>query len=74
MTMTLDALESEVLNLPVAARAHLMNRLIASLDADPEIQAEWAAEAERRDAEITSGQGKLIPGEEAIARLRAQLR
>ncbi len=74
MTMTLDALESEVLNLPAAARSHLMNRLIASLDADPDIQAEWEAEAGRRDAEIASGQAKLIAGEEAVARLRAQLR
>ena len=74
MTMTLDALESEVLNLPAAARSHLMNRLIASLDVDPEMQGLWEAEAERRDAEIASGQAKLVPGEEAIARLRAQLR
>ena len=51
-----------------------MNRLIASLDVDPEIQSEREAEAERRDAEITSGEAKLILGEEAIARLRAQLR
>ncbi len=74
MTMTLDALESEVLNLPLAARSHLMNRLIATLDVDPGIQAEWEAEAERRDAEIASGQARFIPGEEATARLRAQLR
>lgn len=74
MSLTLDALEAEVLKLPAAERAHLLDRLLASLEADAEIQEAWALEAERRDAEIEEGKVELVSGEEAIARLRAELR
>ena len=42
MTMPLDALEAEVLNLPPLQRSHLLDRLITSLETDPEIQEAWA--------------------------------
>lgn len=74
MPLPLDALEAEVLNLPAAERSHLLDRLIASLDADPEVQKAWVIEAERRDAEIEEGKVTLVPGEEILARLRAELR
>lgn len=74
MPMPLDALEAEVLNLPAIERSHLLDRLVASLEADPEIQEAWALEAERRDVEIEEGKVKLVPGEEVLARLRAELR
>jgi putative addiction module component (TIGR02574 family) len=74
MPLPLDALEAEVLNLPAVERSHLLDRLIASLEADPEIQRAWELEAERRDAEVEEGKVKLVPGEEVLARLRAELR
>ncbi|MDH4191186.1 MAG: addiction module protein [Betaproteobacteria bacterium] len=74
MSSTLDALEAEVLKLPAAERSHLLDRLLASLEVDAEIQEAWALEAERRDTEVEEGKVKLVPGEEAIARLRAELR
>jgi len=68
-----EDLQAEVLNLPPAERALLLERLIVSLDADPEIQRAWVQEAQRRDTEIESGAVAPVPGEEALARIRASL-
>jgi hypothetical protein len=45
---TVETLEAAALQLTPADRARLVNRLIASLDADPEVEEAWAAEVERR--------------------------
>lgn len=74
MASNVDLLEAEVLQLPPEDRARLVERLIASLDADPEVEAAWAAEVERRNAEIESGAVTLVPGDEALAELKAQFR
>jgi putative addiction module component (TIGR02574 family) len=63
-------LEAEVLQLPPVERSHLLGRLIASLDLDPEVEEAWEREADRREAELESGSISAIPGQEAIARLR----
>ena len=73
MSMSLDVLEAEVLGLPPNERSHLLDRLIASLESDAEIQEAWAHEASRRDAEVEEGKVTLVPGEEVLARLRAEL-
>ena len=73
MTMPLDALEAEVLNLPALQRSHLLDRLITSLETDPEIQEAWALVAERRDAEIEEGKVTLSSGESVLAQLRKKL-
>ena len=73
MSLSIDALEAEVLKLPVQERTHLLDRLIASIEADPVIHRAWALEAERRDAEFEAGRVKPVPGDEVINRLRAQL-
>jgi putative addiction module component (TIGR02574 family) len=74
MTTNVDLLEAEALQLPPADRARLVERLIASLDADPEVEEAWAAEVERRNAEIENGEVFLVPGSEALAELKAQFR
>ncbi len=74
MAIPLETLEAEVLKLPTVARSHLLDRLIASLGADAEIEEAWALEAERRDAEVDGGKVKTVPGAELIERLRAELR
>jgi len=74
MASTVEVLEAEALQLPAADRARLVERLIASLDMDPEVEEAWAAEVERRNAEIESGAVQLIPGPEALAELKAQFR
>jgi putative addiction module component (TIGR02574 family) len=69
----LEILEAEVLQLAPADRSHLLERLIASLDADPEVEEAWEREADRREAELESGLIAAVPVEEAIALLRAKL-
>jgi len=74
MSSTVEALEAEILRLPAAERARLVERLIASLDTDPEIEEAWATEVERRQAEIESGATSLLPGPETLAKIKAKLR
>lgn len=73
MTNNLEVLEAEVLKLTSADRSHLLERLIASLDADPEIEAAWEQEADRREAQLASGAAAEVSGPEAVTRLRARL-
>ena len=73
MQIPIEVLESEVLALPPAERSRLLERVIASLDADPEIQEAWVKEAAHRESQVASGALNLVPGEEAITRLRANL-
>lgn len=74
MSSQLEAVEAQALKLAAEERAQLADRLIASLFEDHEVEGAWAAEVERRIAEIESGRSKLIPAEEAIARARAALK
>lgn len=74
MSSTLEALEAEALRLSAAERARLVERLIASLDIDPEVEEAWAAEVERRNAEIESGAVDLIFGPKALAELKSEFR
>ncbi len=74
MSIPLDTLEAEVLKLPTGARSHLLDRLIASLGTDAEIEEAWALEAERRDAEVDDGKVATVPGAEFLESLRAELR
>jgi len=69
---TVETLEAAALHLPPAERARLVARLIATLDADPEVEEAWAAEVERRHAEIESGAVSSLPGPETLARLKAE--
>lgn len=72
MAATFEALLAEVLQLPQGQRARLLERLMASLDQDADMEAAWDAEAARRDEEIDSGQVKPLPFDEVMARLEAR--
>ena len=72
MSFAVEVLEAEALNLPITERARLVEKLIVSLDADPDVEDAWAAEVERRHAEIESGAVSLLPGAETLARLKAE--
>ena len=67
---TVETLEAAALHLSPGERARLVERLIATLDADPEVEEAWAAEVERRHAEIESGAVSLLPGPETLAKLK----
>lgn len=73
MPIPIEVLEAEVLSLPPAQRSHLLDRLVASLDPNPEWEEAWALEADRREATIARGESQWIPGEEVVAKLRAEL-
>ena len=74
MYTTLETLEAEVLKLPPGDRSHLLERLIASLDTDPEVEEAWVREADRREAELDSGAVNAVSGEQMMDRLHARLR
>jgi putative addiction module component (TIGR02574 family) len=69
---TVETLEAAALHLPPGERARLIERLITSLDVDPEVEEAWAAEVERRQAEIESGAVSLLAGPETLAKLKAE--
>lgn len=71
MPTTIAELESQALRLTPEERARLADRLLASLSADTSVEEEWAAEAQRRLAELEAGTAVAIPIEAAIARARA---
>ena len=69
---TVETLEAAALQLSPAERARLVDRLIATLDADREVEQAWAAEVERRQSEIENGTVSLLPGPESLAKLKAE--
>ena len=73
MSTKLEVLEAEALKLPPADRSHLLGRLIESLDADPEVEAAWELEADRREADLQSGCATEVSALEAMQRLRSRL-
>jgi putative addiction module component (TIGR02574 family) len=74
MPSQFEDIEEEALKLTVEERAHLADRLLASLSEDTEVEEAWAIEVERRVADIESGRAHLVPAAEAIARARAALK
>lgn len=74
MTIELETLQTEVLRLPPADRARLLDRLIESLDDERTLDDVWDKEAARRDAQIEDGSSIPVDGKEVLARLRAEIR
>ena len=66
MDTTFEMLEAEVLKLPPAQRAKLLDRVVASLDADAARDAAWDAAAAQREVESA----QFEPLDEILARLR----
>jgi hypothetical protein len=71
MSSPIEVLAQQVLQLPSAERAKLLNQVISSLDSDKLRDAKWAAVAARRDAEADADPSLLVSGPEALARVRA---
>lgn len=73
MTTTLETLQAEVLRLPPADRARLLDRLIASLDVDVGVEAAWDQVADERELALGGGGAEeAVPFEVAISRLEAR--
>lgn len=73
MSVSVEVLAQQVLQLSQPERARLLDRVIASLDADRERDARWNALAAKRDADADADASLLAPGQEALARIRAAL-
>jgi putative addiction module component (TIGR02574 family) len=71
MSMSLEVLENELLNLSLTDRASLLDRLVLSIETDREVQSAWSAEAARRSDEIRKGDVKAVPGNEVLSALLA---
>jgi putative addiction module component (TIGR02574 family) len=74
-SMTFRVLEKEVLELPARSRVRLAERIIESVDdyADPEIEAAWASEIERRVEEVQSGAETGLPAGQVMQEARRAL-
>lgn len=77
MSLPVERLETEALELPRRERARLAHRLIVSLDEDAdeapaEVERAWEAEIRRRVVELEAGTAELIPAEQVFAELRAR--
>ncbi|NNC86909.1 MAG: addiction module protein [Akkermansiaceae bacterium] len=66
----LDAVLEQAMDLSEEERSVLASRLLASLGDAGELNAEWREELERRIAAVDRGEAKLIPAEEAWARVQ----
>ena len=73
--MTLRALEKEALELPPRSRVRLAEKIIESIDdyADPDLEAAWDDEIERRVKEIESGAEEGIPAAQVMKDARRAL-
>ena len=71
MSRTFTELWQEAAELTEEERASLAGLLIESLESEPDsdVEAAWAAEIEKRVAELDAGTAKTIPWEEVRQRL-----
>ena len=69
-------IEAELMRLPATTRARIAARLIESLDYESEDEREkaWIVEAERRDAELRSGEIKGVSARAVFKRVKSTLR
>ncbi len=73
MTTPVHELEAQVLGLAPEERARLLELLIASFEPKSKAQEEWMKLALRRRDDVQSGKVAMVPGDEALARVRSRL-
>ena len=66
-------LEAEVLSLPPEDRARILERLIASFEPKSSAQRAWLDIALHRQADVKAGNVAMVPGDEALKRVRARI-
>lgn len=67
MSRPFEAIAAQALKLRESDRKLLRQQLAISLPKDPDWEAAWALEADRREAAITAGEARWIPGQEVSA-------
>lgn len=75
MSQLVDKLAAEARQLSADERVELVETILAQLpDADPDWDAAWTAEAERRMAAVARGDDTLIPADKVMENLRNKYR
>jgi putative addiction module component (TIGR02574 family) len=76
MPVGLKKIEAEALKLPPRSRAKLVERLLQSFEseAEPDAEAAWIAEAQKRYEEIRAGASRTESEAEVFRCLRAAIR
>jgi putative addiction module component (TIGR02574 family) len=69
MASSFAKIEAEALQLSAEERVLLADHLLASVSSDPDIEAAWAEEIDRRLAEVEAG-APLMTLDDAVARAR----
>jgi len=73
MATPVEDLAAQALDLPPEDRAKLVERLIASFEPKSPAQALWLQAARARREEVQVGKVAMVPGDAALARVRARL-
>lgn len=73
MTSAVHDLASEALGLPPEERARLLELLIASFEPQSSAQKAWMDLALSRRQEVRSGLVAMVPGDDALARVKARV-
>ena len=75
MSMLSEKIVDDALSLPADMRLALIERLLQSLNipTQPDIDAQWAEEAERRIQQVAAGEVEAIPGEHVFDEIRERL-
>jgi len=73
MPTPVEDLAAQALGLPAEDRAKLVERLLESFEPRSPAQAAWLQLASSRRDEARSGRIAMVPGSEALARVKARL-
>ena len=73
MTTPAHDLAAEVLELPAEERARILQLLIASFEPKSNAQKAWMNLALHRREDVRNGKVAMVPGDEALARVRARV-
>ncbi len=72
MSMSFEILQAEIMELGQAERERMLASLVTSKTNAEEIESAWIQEALRREAAVAEGKSTLVPGKDALARIRAR--
>ena len=73
MPTPVEDLAAQALGLPPEDRAKLVERLLESFEPRSPAQVAWLQLASSRRDEVHSGKVTMVPGSEALARVRARV-
>ena len=73
MGTTVEVLKAELLQLPKADRIRVLDRVVASLDADAARDAAWNTVVAQRDDEADQSPSVLLELDDILVRLRTEV-